>query len=33
MEHANCASIKIDDVAAAKTATQHLVNQGHKRLV
>ena len=32
MEHANCASIKIDDVAAAKTATQHLVNQGHKKI-
>ena len=26
------ASIRIDDVAGAKTATQHLVNQGHKRI-
>ena len=32
MDHANCASIKIDDVAAARTATQHLVNQGHKKI-
>ena len=32
MDHAKCASIKIDDVTAAKTATQHLVNQGHKKI-
>ncbi len=32
MEHALCASVKIDDVAAARTATQHLVNQGHKKI-
>jgi DNA-binding LacI/PurR family transcriptional regulator len=32
MDHAKCASIKIDDVAAARTATQHLVNQGHKKI-
>ena len=32
MEHPECASIKIDDVSAARTATQHLVNQGHKKI-
>jgi len=32
MAHPECASIKIDDVAAARTATQHLVNQGHKKI-
>lgn len=32
MEHELCASVKIDDVAAARTATQHLVNQGHKKI-
>lgn len=32
MDHEKCASVKIDDVAAAKTATQHLVNQGHKKI-
>ena len=32
MNHPQCASIKIDDVAAARTATQHLVNQGHKKI-
>jgi len=32
MDHAQCASVKIDDVAAARTATQHLVNQGHKKI-
>lgn len=26
------ASVRIDDVAGARTATQHLVNQGHKRI-
>lgn len=26
------ASIRIDDIAGARTATQHLVNQGHKRI-
>ncbi|MEK6647789.1 MAG: LacI family DNA-binding transcriptional regulator [Actinomycetota bacterium] len=30
MHHKDCASIAIDDVAGARTATQHLVNQGHK---
>lgn len=30
MHHEGCASVAIDDVAAARTATQHLVNQGHK---
>jgi DNA-binding LacI/PurR family transcriptional regulator len=24
--------VRIDDVAGAKVATQHLVNQGHKRI-
>ena len=28
MHHKDCASVAIDDVAAARTATQHLVNQG-----
>lgn len=32
MAHKACASIKIDDVAGARTATQHLVNQGHKQI-
>ena len=32
MAHPDCASIKIDDVAGARTATQHLVNQGHKQI-
>ncbi|MEY3217683.1 MAG: hypothetical protein RLY96_146 [Actinomycetota bacterium] len=32
MDHEKCASIKIDDVAGARTATQHLVNQGHKKI-
>jgi len=32
MEHPKCASIKIDDVGGARTATQHLVNQGHKKI-
>ena len=32
MAHKDCASIKIDDVAGARTATQHLVNQGHKQI-
>ena len=32
MEHPECASIKIDDVGGARTATQHLVNQGHKKI-
>ncbi len=32
MHHEKCASIAIDDVAGAKTATQHLVNQGHKKI-
>ena len=32
MEHSQCASVKIDDVGAARTATQHLVNQGHKKI-
>ncbi len=32
MHRAECASITIDDVAAARTATQHLVNQGHKEI-
>lgn len=30
MHHEGCASVAIDDVAAARKATQHLVNQGHK---
>ena len=32
MHHDNCSSVAIDDVAAARTATRHLVNQGHKEL-
>jgi len=32
MHHAKCSSVAIDDVAAARTATQHLVNQGHKKI-
>ncbi|MFM2364469.1 MAG: hypothetical protein RLY79_138 [Actinomycetota bacterium] len=32
MHHKNCSSVAIDDVAAARTATQHLVNQGHKKI-
>ena len=32
MHHNKCSSVAIDDVAAARTATQHLVNQGHKRI-
>ncbi len=32
MDHKWCASVKIDDVASARTATQHLVNQGHKKI-
>ncbi len=32
MHHAGCASVAIDDVAGARTATQHLVNQGHKQI-
>ena len=32
MHHKNCSSVAIDDVAAARTATQHLVNQGHKNI-
>ncbi len=32
MHHEGCASVAIDDVAAARTATQHLVNQGHKEI-
>jgi DNA-binding LacI/PurR family transcriptional regulator len=32
MHHDKCSSVAIDDVAAARTATQHLVNQGHKRI-
>jgi LacI family repressor for deo operon, udp, cdd, tsx, nupC, and nupG len=32
MHHENCSSVAIDDVAAARTATRHLVNQGHKEL-
>jgi DNA-binding LacI/PurR family transcriptional regulator len=30
MHHEGCSSVAIDDVAATRTATQHLVNQGHK---
>lgn len=30
MHHKDCTSIAIDDVAGARTATQHLVNQGHR---
>jgi DNA-binding LacI/PurR family transcriptional regulator len=32
MENPKCASIKIDDIAGARSATQHLVNQGHKKI-
>lgn len=32
MHHENCSSIAIDDVGAARTATQHLVNQGHREI-
>jgi DNA-binding LacI/PurR family transcriptional regulator len=32
MHHQNCSSVAIDDVAAARTATQHLVNQGHTKI-
>lgn len=32
MHHDGCASVAIDDVAGARTATQHLVNQGHKQI-
>lgn len=32
MHHDQCSSVAIDDVAAARTATQHLVNQGHKKI-
>ncbi len=32
MEHPKCASVKIDDIAGARSATQHLVNQGHKQI-
>ncbi|CAB4660376.1 MAG: substrate-binding domain-containing protein [Actinobacteria bacterium] len=32
MHHVNCTSVAIDDVAASRTATQHLVNQGHKQI-
>lgn len=32
MHHGDCASVAIDDVAGARTATQHLVNQGHKQI-
>ncbi|MEY3710420.1 MAG: hypothetical protein RLZZ99_241, partial [Actinomycetota bacterium] len=32
MHHERCASVAIDDVAGARTATQHLVNQGHKKI-
>ncbi len=32
MHHEGCSSVAIDDVAAARTATQHLVNQGHKEI-
>lgn len=32
MHHENCSSVAIDDVAAARTATQHLVNLGHREL-
>ena len=32
MHHSNCSSVAIDDVAATRTATQHLVNQGHKKI-
>ncbi|MEI9907740.1 MAG: hypothetical protein WDO06_07480 [Actinomycetota bacterium] len=32
MHHDGFASVAIDDVAGARTATQHLVNQGHKEI-
>jgi DNA-binding LacI/PurR family transcriptional regulator len=32
MHHEGFASVAIDDVAGARTATQHLVNQGHKEI-
>jgi DNA-binding LacI/PurR family transcriptional regulator len=32
MHHQKCSSVAIDDVAGARTATQHLVNQGHKKI-
>lgn len=32
MHHDKCSSVAIDDVTAARTATQHLVNQGHKKI-
>lgn len=32
MHHKRCSSVAIDDVAAARTVTQHLVNQGHKKI-
>lgn len=32
MHRQNCSSVAIDDVAASRTATQHLVNQGHKKI-
>lgn len=32
MDHPKCASVKIDDIAGARSATQHLVNQGHKKI-
>ncbi len=32
MHHERCASVAIDDVAGARTATQHLVNLGHKKI-
>ena len=32
MHRNDCISIAIDDVAAAKTVTQHLVNQGHRNI-
>jgi DNA-binding LacI/PurR family transcriptional regulator len=32
MHHARCSSVAIDDVAGARTATQHLVNLGHKKI-
>ena len=32
MHHDSCASVAIDDVAGARTATQHLVNLGHKKI-
>jgi LacI family repressor for deo operon, udp, cdd, tsx, nupC, and nupG len=32
MHHKDCASIAIDDVAGARTATQHLASQGHREI-